>query len=158
MNLGTKEVSSFSNFNFNIIIRVREKLGRKNKNIYPFLKTHFSTSICMYVKLRQYQVGNTSCRKITEVKQFGPWLALGWVTIQVWSGSCSEKYSKISGVEKRGLQKNSWGKKCTYVTGRKNSTFFKAKKSLQHCHIWHYQERPYYSEKKICLNTQRMRK
>ena len=30
-----------------------------------------------------YQVGNTSSRKITEDKQLGPWLALGWATIQV---------------------------------------------------------------------------
>ena len=35
------------------------------------------------VSLRQYQVGDTSSRKITEVKQLGPWLALGWVNIQV---------------------------------------------------------------------------
>ena len=56
------------------------------------------------LKLRQYQVGNKSSRKITAVKQLVPWLALGWVTTQVWSGCCSEKYSKISRVEKRGLQ------------------------------------------------------
>ena len=37
----------------------------------------------LYGNLRQYQVGNTSSRKITEDKQLGPWLALGWVTIQV---------------------------------------------------------------------------
>ena len=37
-------------------------------------------------------------------KILGPWLALGWVTIQVGSGCCSEKYSKITGVEKQGLQ------------------------------------------------------
>ena len=30
-----------------------------------------------------YHVGNTSSRKITEVKQLRPRLALGWVTIQV---------------------------------------------------------------------------
>ena len=29
-----------------------------------------------------YHVGNTSSRKITEVKQLRPRLALGWVTIQ----------------------------------------------------------------------------
>ena len=32
--------------------------------------------------LRLYQVGNTSSHKNTEVKQLGPRLALGWVTIQ----------------------------------------------------------------------------
>ena len=32
--------------------------------------------------LRLYQVGNTSSHKNTEVKQLGPWSALGWVTIQ----------------------------------------------------------------------------
>ena len=34
-------------------------------------------------ELRLYQVGNTSSRMITEVKQLGPQLAHGWVTIQV---------------------------------------------------------------------------
>ena len=29
--------------------------------------------------LRQCQVGNTSSRQITQVKQLGPWLALGWM-------------------------------------------------------------------------------
>ena len=29
------------------------------------------------------QIGNPSSRKITEDKQLGPWLALGWVTLQV---------------------------------------------------------------------------
>ena len=33
--------------------------------------------------IRLYQVKNTSSCKITEVKQLGPQLALGWVTIQV---------------------------------------------------------------------------
>ena len=33
-------------------------------------------------QLRLYHVGNTSSRKNTEVKQLGPRLALGWVTIQ----------------------------------------------------------------------------
>ena len=37
-----------------------------------------------------YQVGNTSSRKNTEVRQLGPQLALGWVTIQgVKRGCCS---------------------------------------------------------------------
>ena len=40
-----------------------------------------------------YQVGNPSSRQNTEVKQLGPWLALGWVTIQgVGRGCCSYKY------------------------------------------------------------------
>ena len=34
------------------------------------------------LRLRLYQVGNTSSHKNTEVKQLGPRLALGWVTIQ----------------------------------------------------------------------------
>ena len=39
--------------------------------------------ITLHNKLGQYQVGNTSSRKIIEVKQLGPWLALGWVAILV---------------------------------------------------------------------------
>ena len=36
----------------------------------------------MYTQLRLHQVGNTSSHKNTEVKQLGPQLALGWVTIE----------------------------------------------------------------------------
>ena len=45
-------------------------------------------------QLRLYQVGNTSSRKITVVKQLGPRLALGWVTIQELNWRCSHKYCK----------------------------------------------------------------
>ena len=43
-----------------------------------------------------YQVGNTSSRKITEFKQLGPWLALGWVTIQAqWAPKVYPFFPKI---------------------------------------------------------------
>ena len=41
-----------------------------------------------------YQVGNTSSRKITEVKQRGPRLILGWDS-RVGRECCSYKYYKI---------------------------------------------------------------
>ena len=35
-----------------------------------------------------YQLGNTSSRTITEVKQRCAWLVLGWVTVQVLPECC----------------------------------------------------------------------
>ena len=47
--------------------------------LYMFVLPHVKVSI----KLQLYQVRNISSPEITEVKQLGPWLALGWVTIHV---------------------------------------------------------------------------
>ena len=44
---------------------------------------HLLTRFFLKVICRLYQIGNTSSRKNTKVKQLGPKLALGWVTIQV---------------------------------------------------------------------------
>ena len=68
---------------------------------------------CWYnILRRQYQVsyGNTKLKTPVPVRSLKlsslghAWLALGWVTIQVRSGCCREKYSNISGVEKQGHQ------------------------------------------------------
>ena len=49
-----------------------------------FIKYHyFFSTTAFFATAIQYQVGNTSSRKIAEVKQLGPWIALGWVTILV---------------------------------------------------------------------------
>ena len=67
---------------YNIIGMKMKHLKMKSNNVK--ILHCFGALITLTVKkLRQYQVGNTISRKITEVKQLVPLLAPGWVTIQV---------------------------------------------------------------------------
>ena len=52
------------------------------------------------LELRLYQVVHTSSRKITEVKQLGLRLVIGWGTDQgLYLQCCSKKYCKTLGVD-----------------------------------------------------------
>ena len=65
----------------------------------------------MLQKLRLYQVGNTRSRKNTEVKQLGPQLALGWVTIKGLDVDAVATNTVKS--QKRRNGASIWGKKKT---------------------------------------------
>ena len=67
------------------------------------------------------QVGNTSSRKITEVKQLGPRLAPGWVlgnNARVGLGWCIATNTVKSPLYASGAKKNSY-----YTTEKKKTSF-----------------------------------
>ena len=55
------------------------------------------------LELRLYQVGNTSSRKITEVLQLGPRLALGWEIMRGLDVDAVTTICKIPEAKRRGL-------------------------------------------------------
>ena len=71
------------------------------------------SGIIFFFLWQKKAVSYTSSRKITEVKQLVPWLALGWVTIQVlkWIDAVVKNTIKSQEWRNRASNKNSWGKK-----------------------------------------------